>query len=91
MLKDFIIKANSIHNNFYDYSFVKYKNNKTKVQIKCPIHDIFEQRPINHTNGQGCPKCYSENRNKHLRKSYNILIACVRFCSFNNIVYFSKV
>ena len=30
------------HNNFYDYSLVEYKNQKTKIKIICPIHGIFE-------------------------------------------------
>jgi len=57
MLKEFIEKANTVHNNFYDYSIVDYKNNKVKIKIICPIHGTFEQKPINHTQGQGCPKC----------------------------------
>lgn len=56
----FIIKADIKHNNFYDYSFVEYKNNKTKVKIICPKHGIFEQRPNDHLNGQGCTVCKKE-------------------------------
>jgi very-short-patch-repair endonuclease len=53
----FIEKAKLIHNNKYDYSLVKYINNKTKVKIICPEHGIFEQLPSAHLQGQGCPKC----------------------------------
>lgn len=35
----FIEKANKIHNNKYDYSKVKYVNNKTKVCIICHAKD----------------------------------------------------
>lgn len=69
MLKQFIKKSNSIHNNFYDYSLVKYKNNKNKVQIICPIHGMFEQTPQNHTQGQGCKKCSLNRNSKLFRKS----------------------
>jgi hypothetical protein len=31
--KIFIVKANEVHNNKYDYSLVEYINNKTKVKI----------------------------------------------------------
>ena len=55
--KEFIIKANLIHNNKYDYSLVEYINNKTKVKIICPKHDVFFQIPNNHLSGNGCPKC----------------------------------
>jgi len=41
----FVRKVQKVHNNKYDYSLVDYKNNNTKVQIKCPEHGIFEQTP----------------------------------------------
>jgi hypothetical protein len=56
-LEDFIILANKVHNNIYDYSLVNYKGNKNKVKIICPIHREFEQTPNNHLNGANCPKC----------------------------------
>ena len=56
----FIQKANNIHNNFYNYSKVKYINNSTKVIIICPIHGEFLQTPGHHIDQQnGCPKCKS--------------------------------
>ncbi len=61
----FIEKSNEIHNNEYDYSFVIYKNNNTKVKIKCHKHDIFEQKPRSHLSGQKCPVCQG---NKKLTK-----------------------
>jgi len=53
---EFIKKGSKKHNNKYDYSLVKYKNNKTQVKIICPEHGIFEQRPDNHLHN-GCPMC----------------------------------
>lgn len=50
-------KANEIHNNFYDYSSVDYKNAKEKVSIHCPLHGPFLQRANSHLSGDGCPKC----------------------------------
>lgn len=55
--ESFTKKGNLIFNNFYNYSLVEYKNNKTKVCIICPIHGKFWQRPNDHLNGCGCPKC----------------------------------
>jgi hypothetical protein len=40
--EEFIIKSNIIHNNFYDYSKIIYKNNKTKVIVVCPSHVILK-------------------------------------------------
>lgn len=55
--EEYIEKANKIHNNKYDYSNVNYISNKTKIRIICPEHGEFMQKPLNHLNGQGCPKC----------------------------------
>ena len=62
--EEFIKQANIIHGiGRYDYSKVVYKNNYTEVCIICKNHDEdyeFYQRPNNHLNGQGCPKCAKE-------------------------------
>lgn len=61
--EQFIIKANLIHNNKYDYTKVNYISSKTKVDIVCPIHNIFQQRPDNHLYlKQGCPKCSNNDK-----------------------------
>ena len=54
-----INKANKIHNNKYDYSLVNYINSHTKITIICPEHGAFLQRPSDHIQGKGCPKCCS--------------------------------
>lgn len=53
----FIEKAKKIHNNKYDYSKVKYINNRTKVCIVCPEHGEFWQEPHNHLRGCQCHIC----------------------------------
>ena len=65
-IEEFIVDANKIHNNQYDYSKVKYVNAKTKVCIICPIHGEFWQTPNSHLNGCGCPYC----SNNHQLDSY---------------------
>jgi hypothetical protein len=64
----FIEDANKIHNCLYDYSLVVYHNMHTKVKIKCSKHNVFEQRPQDHLNGQGCPDCkkYTKSENEWL-------------------------
>lgn len=60
--QDFINTALTIHHNKYDYSYVEYKNNHTKIKIVCPSHGPFFQMPSNHIlRKQGCPSC-SGNR-----------------------------
>jgi very-short-patch-repair endonuclease len=55
--KEFTEKAKIVHGNKYDYSLVNYKNQKSKVEIICPIHGSFKQQANAHLNGQGCPGC----------------------------------
>jgi very-short-patch-repair endonuclease len=53
-----------VHGNKYDYSKVKYLNNTTKVEIICPEHGSFWQRPYAHWNGSGCKNCNNEKLKK---------------------------
>ncbi|HAV6204968.1 TPA: hypothetical protein JI303_06520 [Acinetobacter baumannii] len=55
--ESFIMKANKIHNNKYDYSRAVYINNETKLEIICKTHGSFYQQPNSHFNGCGCPEC----------------------------------
>lgn len=54
---EFVSKAREIHGNKYGYQDVIYESSTNKIKIECPFHGLFEQRPTNHLNGQGCPKC----------------------------------
>lgn len=55
--QEFIEAAKEVHGDRYKYSYVFYKNNKSKVTINCPKHGNFKQRPNHHLNGAGCPGC----------------------------------
>ena len=72
ILEESIQKANNIHNNYYDYSKVKFDKTIDKVIIICPKHGEFEQIWHNHLRGEGCPKC---NRSKGENKVINFLIS----------------
>lgn len=41
----------------YDYSKVIYTGNKNRVEIICPKHGVFYQKPDSLLHGHGCPKC----------------------------------
>lgn len=60
--EEFIEKAKLVHGDKYNYSKVNYINNNTKVQIICPIHGEFCQRPKDHLKGQGCIRCSGKER-----------------------------
>jgi hypothetical protein len=68
---EFIEKAIEKHGNKYDYSNLKYINDKTKVKIICPNHGEFEQKPSNHLMGQGCPICRESKGEREVRKFLN--------------------
>ena len=72
-IKDFINKANKIHNNKYDYSLVDYKNAKTKINIICNAHGIFNLTPSSHIDQKtGCPICskkHKYNNNEFIEKA----------------------
>lgn len=56
-LDDFIIKADKIHNNKYDYRNTIYVKTDISVIIICSIHGEFKRTPNEHLNGIGCTKC----------------------------------
>lgn len=53
----FIEQAVKVHGYRYSYENCLYVNNKTDVLITCSIHGDFPQKPSNHLNGKGCPRC----------------------------------
>ena len=66
--KEFIKRANKIHDGKYDYSKVNYINYSTKVCIICPEHGEFWQVPNNHLFGSGCPGCIESLLEDNIRK-----------------------
>lgn len=58
-LSEFLERATELHDNEYDYSLVAqdYKNSKSKVNILCKHHGVFQQEATRHLSGQGCPNC----------------------------------
>lgn len=59
-------KAGIIHNGKYGYGLVDYQGTDIPVDIECPIHGIFQQRPKRHLNGCGCPKCKSDKAKREV-------------------------
>ena len=55
--KEFIEKANGVHDDKYDYSKVEYIQNHDKIVIVCSKHGEFEQMAGSHLGNHGCPKC----------------------------------
>lgn len=63
--EDFIKRAKLKHGDKFDYSLVNYQNAKTKIQIICQQHGIFEIKPHSHLNKDGgCNQCRLEKLKK---------------------------
>jgi hypothetical protein len=60
--EEFIIKAKLIHGDRYDYSLVEYKNDSSKIKIKCLIHGEFTVKAGNHLRGNKCSKCTNNKK-----------------------------
>lgn len=75
--EEFIRIAKSIHGDKYCYDRVDYENKDTKVEIICPIHGSFWQKPFLHIKPSfkcGCPKCASESTANLNRLDTNIIL-----------------
>ena len=55
--EEFERRANQIHHNKYSYELAVYKEEKSKVWVRCPEHGYFEITAKHHMAGFGCPIC----------------------------------
>ncbi|MFW6007925.1 MAG: hypothetical protein ACOCP8_01560, partial [archaeon] len=57
----------------YGYKLIskEYKNNKTKIEIRCPRNHIFYMSFNAFQRGQRCPICANINRSEKRTNSYN--------------------
>lgn len=65
-LETFIQKANTVHNNSYDYSKVTFENLHEYITVICKNHNYeFTCEANSHLKGWGfCPKCSEENKDR---------------------------
>ena len=94
LVKDIIENARKIHNNLYDYSLVKYINNKTKIDIICKEHGVFKQLHTDHLRGHGCPKCshsFKLNTTKFISRAKKIHNNLYDYSLVNYINNYTKI
>ena len=94
--KDWLEKSRERHGEFYDYSEVIYKDQRTPVLIGCPIHGFISQVPFTHLRS-GCRLCADTNLKglyssqyfqKHpSEKTKQGLLYYLKFYSKNEIFY----
>ena len=86
----FIERASKIHNSKYIYENINFINVNNKITITCPEHGPFEQNPIKHLDGQGCPKCAPNF--KGTTKSFIIKAVKIhgKNYNYNKVIYISN-
>lgn len=63
LLANVIARSTAVQDILYDFSKAVYVNAGTKIEIRCPKHNItFWQLPGNHMAGKRCPACAKEVR-----------------------------
>lgn len=62
--ENFIWQLKQVFGDLYTYDNLKYKGDKNKVSITCPVHGDFLILPTNCLRGWGCKKCSKENKLK---------------------------
>ncbi len=89
-IENFIIKANNVHGNRYNYDDVIYEGSKKKVIINCQIHGQFSQQPANHLIGHGCYSCGLEIITKSHSRTHDEFIT-ISSSVHNNLYDYSLV
>lgn len=70
-IEKFIEISNNVHSHKYDYSNSIYIGNKVKLEIICPSHGSFYQKPNSHMSGGGCPSCISSKGESKISEILN--------------------
>lgn len=63
----FIEKSLKIHRGYYSYEKVVYVDSNSEVEITCPIHGSFFQRPYLHSKGSICKACSDKAKGERKR------------------------
>lgn len=74
-----MVKSRFDHCKYYDYSKVIYKDSNTDIEIICPKHGSFWQKPKQHKKNCGCPHCKSsllESEVRGILNKYNVKYEC---------------
>lgn len=58
----FLLEANKVHDNKYQYDLTDFVNTSSSIKITCPIHGDFTQAVRDHIIGCRCQKCANEAR-----------------------------
>lgn len=75
----FIVRAQAVHGDKYDYSSTVYRRSMEKVSIRCKDHGQFLQMAGDHMLGRGCYQCQRQALPGHRRLSeQDVFNRCVK-------------
>ena len=82
---DFVNRATTIHNGKYKYpENQEYINIRTLLNIECPQHGLFLQRPDKHLSGAGCLKC------GHIKTALTHIVSYDEFVKRSRLIHNEK-
>ena len=72
--EEYIQEVKQIYGDKYNYSKIKYLNNKAKIVIICQKHGEFQKRADSFLNGSECQKCFYEDKARMHKKDQVVFI-----------------
>ena len=90
----FIERSKQIHNDYYNYDLVCYKNSSSLLTIKCPKHGEFKQVAKFHMNGSGCKKCANQTKSEKMKYCWSekeISILKENFFKNNSVAHCARL
>ena len=60
----FLRRAVAVHGDKYMYDSSTYSMVKSKINIVCKLHGVFDQKAYDHIDGVGCPSCAATGPSK---------------------------
>jgi len=66
--------ANKVHAAYYTYGNIIRADNRTIIDIICPVHGIFRQDMCMHLSGRGCKKCSTVRTSNVTRRTDAIFL-----------------
>lgn len=71
-IENFVLRAQKIHDQKYDYSLVDFRGIKEKITVICPEHGKFYQTAEKHLMGRGCKQCGEIKRRETCLTRYGV-------------------
>jgi len=82
-----IKECDKVYDLKYDFSNSNFKTFGDIIEVICPTHGKFKQRPNKLVVGKGCPKCLEEGRIKENKRNFVEIASKI----FNNYYSYDKV